>query len=392
MTRLEALVTPTLLAWARRTAGLDLAQAGKRTRVKPEKLEAWEAGDGHPSMAQMKRIAEVYKRPLAIFYLPAPPRDFKAMRDFRRLLTDLDHEFSPELLLEMRRARYRREVALELAKELDEVRPGLPVRAELSEDPENVALEIRRWVGVSIAKQAASPSEGAAFQSWKSTLEAKGILVFQFPHVAVSEARGFSISESELPAVSVNSRDAIRAKIFTLFHELAHLALHEEGVCDLEGSPAGNARAVEAFCNRVAAATLIPREDVLSLPSVAGAGSRKDWTDEDLKTLADRYFVSRESIILRLLGLGKTPQAFYDRKREELLKEYEEAAKRPRFGRSTPASKAVGRLGLLFTRLVLDAYHQETISASTVSDYLDIRLKHLGAVEKAAFGPEAIAV
>jgi Zn-dependent peptidase ImmA (M78 family) len=188
--------------------------------------------------------------------------------------------------------------------------------------------------------------------------------------------------------IAVNSADAIRGKIFSLFHEIAHLALREEGVCDLVGSPKSGSEAVEAFCNRVAAAVLVPQQDLLSLPQVSRHEGSEPWAQEELTRLANRYVVSVEALVRRLLTLGKATKAFYEKKRKELQEAYAASLAQRRFGRSTPAGTAVNRLGLLFTRLVLDAYHTEAISAGAVSDYLDIRLKHLDAVEKTAFGPQ----
>ena len=50
-------------------------------------MKGWKAGGGeaHPSIPQLKKLAGVYKRPLSVFFLPEPPSDFMALRDFRRL-------------------------------------------------------------------------------------------------------------------------------------------------------------------------------------------------------------------------------------------------------------------------------------------------------------------
>ena len=52
-----------------------------------ERLQAWEkeGNDQTPTVNQLKRMAERYKRPLSVFYLSAPPKDFLPLRDFRRL-------------------------------------------------------------------------------------------------------------------------------------------------------------------------------------------------------------------------------------------------------------------------------------------------------------------
>jgi hypothetical protein len=40
---------------------------------KPEEVEAWEAGESAPTYPQLEKLAyQIYKRPLAVFFLPTP--------------------------------------------------------------------------------------------------------------------------------------------------------------------------------------------------------------------------------------------------------------------------------------------------------------------------------
>ncbi|HEY4580398.1 MAG TPA: helix-turn-helix transcriptional regulator, partial [Candidatus Acidoferrales bacterium] len=87
MAYLEATPTPSVLAWARQTAGMSFDVAAGKAKVKVEQLSSWEAGTGKPSIPQLRKLAAVYRRPLAAFYLPEPPKRFQVMYDFRRLPT-----------------------------------------------------------------------------------------------------------------------------------------------------------------------------------------------------------------------------------------------------------------------------------------------------------------
>ena len=80
----RALVEPKLLVSARQSVSLSLEGAARAGGVPIEKLESWEAGEAHPSIPQLKKLSGVYKRPLSVFFLPEPPSDFIALRDFRR--------------------------------------------------------------------------------------------------------------------------------------------------------------------------------------------------------------------------------------------------------------------------------------------------------------------
>src|ERR1039457_414851 len=111
---IPALVKPTLLVWARERAGLHLEEAASRLDIGVEKLQEWEQGKDRPSIAQLRKLGELYKRPLAVFFLSEPPQGFDPQREFRRLPGVTAQTESPELRLALRIALFRREAAREL--------------------------------------------------------------------------------------------------------------------------------------------------------------------------------------------------------------------------------------------------------------------------------------
>jgi transcriptional regulator with XRE-family HTH domain len=93
--RVEALITPVLLVWARETAGFDIPTAAKKIGVHPDRLAGWEQAQRRPSIPQLRKLANVYKRPIAVFYLPEPPAAEASIRNFRRLPGTETPETSP---------------------------------------------------------------------------------------------------------------------------------------------------------------------------------------------------------------------------------------------------------------------------------------------------------
>ncbi|MCH8055736.1 MAG: helix-turn-helix transcriptional regulator, partial [Deltaproteobacteria bacterium] len=122
--RVEAIIKPELLSWARESGGFTVEAAAEKAHVKPEKLLTWERGEQRPTIIQLRNLANVYKRPLAVFYLPEPPKTFDAMHDFRRLPGEAAERKSPELRLEIRRSQQRRELALDLYEDLEGTLPS----------------------------------------------------------------------------------------------------------------------------------------------------------------------------------------------------------------------------------------------------------------------------
>ena len=62
--RTEALANPTVLEWARRTAELEAEDARRKAGVKPERHEGWESGERRPTITEICKLADIYKRPL----------------------------------------------------------------------------------------------------------------------------------------------------------------------------------------------------------------------------------------------------------------------------------------------------------------------------------------
>src|ERR1043165_3827658 len=117
--RVTALVNPALITWARETGGFSVAEAAKKLDVDEAQLVAWENPNAEdaPSIPQLRKIAGVFKRPLAVFYLSEVPKKVDVMRDLRRLPGTGARRYSPALQLEIRAATERRQLALDLASD-----------------------------------------------------------------------------------------------------------------------------------------------------------------------------------------------------------------------------------------------------------------------------------
>ncbi|BBU22144.1 Helix-turn-helix [Mycobacterium xenopi] len=74
------------MQWARKSAGFhDISLAAKRLGTSEMTVSKWEDGSLQPTIKQLRKIAKTYKRPLAVLLLPEPPKEFDALRDFRRI-------------------------------------------------------------------------------------------------------------------------------------------------------------------------------------------------------------------------------------------------------------------------------------------------------------------
>ena len=381
-----ARINPAMAEWARRTANVSVDKAAKRAGVKPEVLLAWETGAAQPTIRQLREIAKLYHRPLAAFYLPALPRTFTVAKDYRRLPGQPPIEFSTALLLALRVADYRRDVALELEPETP---PATVVGSGRGiGDPDVLAARARVLLGVSLDDQKDWHDHYAALNGWKNAVEGLGVLVFHFSGVESAEVRGFSISEPVLPVIALNGGESPNARIFTLIHELGHLLLGEGGSCDLAefSRPSDPALDAEVLANAFAGALLVPSDALLADPLVARAYATSTWSDADLARLARTFRVSAEVILRRLLALDRTNLGFYRRWRAALPTEPTAKAT----GRPGVAVMTVRDVGKPFARLVIDAYHANTLTGGDLSELLGVKLKHLPAIEVRLAGPDML--
>jgi Zn-dependent peptidase ImmA (M78 family)/transcriptional regulator with XRE-family HTH domain len=393
--RTKASNNPALITWARETSGFSVTEAAARLGISEEQLLLWEATTTKdaPSIPQLRKIAALFKRPLAVFFMAEKPAGFEVMRDLRRLPGTGTRNFSPALQMEIRASNERRELALDLASELDEPLKLFELSAKITDDPEAVGTKIRTSLGVSDELQAKwkDPDGRAAFNAWRSRIEDFGVLVFQSTTFASEEASGFAIAASKLPVIVINRKDPLTRRTFSLLHEFAHLTIRVSGVSELEADvtrPPEDQR-IEVFCNQVAAASLIPKESLLAQSTVVEHGPRSvAWRDSEIANLARLYGTSREALLRRLLTFGRTMPEFYSLKRAQYNAEYGVIKKRQKeqkneMKRNMP-QETISNFGRPLIRMLLGNYYQDRLTLSALSGFLNLKVKHIPKLEQAA--------
>src|SRR5689334_8902198 len=85
---MPATANPEILKWARKSGKITLEKVAKTISktCKPERIKEWETPGGkeQPSVKQVEKLARLYRRPVEVFYLPYIPKDFPALKDFRK--------------------------------------------------------------------------------------------------------------------------------------------------------------------------------------------------------------------------------------------------------------------------------------------------------------------
>jgi Zn-dependent peptidase ImmA (M78 family)/transcriptional regulator with XRE-family HTH domain len=293
------------LAWARATLHVHQEALARAAGIDVDQYQRFESGDANPTVLQLRNIAHRLDRPLAFFLAPVPAHDDVPQTvDFRGAIAD---QIPASLFREMKRADQQRQAFLDLVGAPDDhVRPR-----EI--DWDNVAKRARQFreaMGLGAAFRPAESQAGAVFNFWRAQLEARGYLVFQTTGVAYADFRGLSIYHDILPIILVNGADSANGKIFSLFHEVAHIANHTSGVCLMAEQVQ-----VEGLCNAFAADFLMPRDEVAP---VLKSLNRQRW----IEALASNFRVSELAAAIRLRRLNVIDDEELTRFRERADEEW----------------------------------------------------------------------
>ena len=298
-------VTPSVLTWAVEQDGRALETVASAADAEPSELRAWMSGVALPSVGQVTKLAEVLQRPRAFFFLPRPPTDAALPSGFRHP-PGSDRTVSQQVLLEARRSKHlQRAMASVLPADF---RVDVP-RATLTDDPSVAAGRVRRWLAVDSNERWAD--DYAALRRWRQVLDAKGILVFIL-QLGKDAVRGFAVWDDQAPMIVANSSDVNpAARIFTIGHELAHLVLREATAClEPSGARLSVDTRTERWCERFAAALLMPRDEVIVLMEQRGVGRGEAGLNE-VNAMMNRFRVSARAAAIRLDVLGYAEEELY---------------------------------------------------------------------------------
>lgn len=392
MSAVLAPITKEVLVWARKSSMRTEDELAHVADVPVDRYREWEAGESLPTLRQIERIANKVKRPCIVFFMPQPPDEPKALTDFRTVGNKASGEFSPELILEIRRARYlQNKLNEEWTNVLPEWQSNLPTY-QLKDDPVVRALEMRETLGISLAQQKKFKLDNRGLREWRHALLIHGVLSFGF-RVEREQALGFAIWHSQFPLVGFNLEGYKAQQVFTLFHELAHLCLRQSAVSDLGADRIQSGRdtikKTETFCNRFASAFLLPPDsaDVLDvLNEISKQGALKAST---VDKYAKKFRVSKYVLLHRLIESGKIPKTKcsavftawrqVDKEEEDQKKEKQKAKaerdkklEKERKGAS-PAAESLTARGETFTKRVLQALSSGALVQGDAQDLLGLK-------------------
>lgn len=336
-----------------------------RVGVAAARLAAAESGDTRLTLNQARKAADVYGRPFAALFLPEAPIEDPVEVQFRRFRDAPALPWPPAMRALARRVPAIQEDAVELFAALEE-EPSWPSIADFfqsTDDVENLAARLREEVGVSLEDQKAAARVDLqgfrAFRVWREAIEDSGLLVLQDGSLELDDMRGFASPHARVPAIILNTNDDVRARLFTLIHELAHLFWLQ---------------ADESRCDAFAAAVLTPAEPFMF--DFARAASRSLL--EKIDALARLYAVTPDATAVRVGWLRLAPWPDVQEAREEISGR---AGGHRALG-GNHYRNVVARMGPGFVGRVLGAVTQGALSELAAARLLGVRVVGLPSLRK----------
>jgi Zn-dependent peptidase ImmA (M78 family) len=364
-------VNKELISWARKRAGLTLAEAAEKFA----QIAAWEDGTSLPSYPQLEKLSDEFNLPVAAFFFPSPPT-LPPIRETFRTLPDADFEQIP------RQVRYLLQKAKALQLNLTELTQGRnPAPRLITRDlrfPDDVSIarmaaRVREYLDVSLDRQFQWRDDDTALKAWREAIQKAGVFVFK-DAFRVEGYSGFCLYDDEFPIIYVNNSSTKTRQIFTLFHELAHLIFHTSGIDTLDDpyipQLPEQSRRIETLCNKFAAEFLVPEAAFRS------AIADQNHSEQTAEQLAQRFRVSRAVIYRKFLDRGWIDEATYNR----AVRAWD-AQKSEGSGGNWYRTQ-ITYLGRDYIELAFRQYYQNRIDDAQLADYLDTKPKNVGTLEE----------
>jgi DNA-binding protein len=335
----EAFITPSVLEWAIKRAGVSVESIHK-------KAEQWVSGKARPTFKQAVDIAKTLQIPFGYLWLKEPPKEQEIIPDLRTIGNGGLAQIPLELKTAVNDVKQKQEWFKEYAKTNGLSKSEAIGRFKSSDDTQKIAddvtarLEIQALVGSGCDKD-------RMLKNLIERIEKLGILVMRNSilrgntkkKLNLDTFRGFAIFDEFAPLIFINTNDSKAGQIFTLMHEAAHLWIGQSGISDLDIRENNK---VELTCNEIAAKILMPKTKIQK--------AFEEFDDDGkIERIADRFSVSALAVLNRLRSLNLLAPSEYRELYDAELEKFSRIPKKKSKGAPPPEVMVKVRNGYLFT-------------------------------------------
>lgn len=259
-------IQPEIINWALKQTKEERIDAALLSNI-----HQWLDGTKVPTFNQIEDFSKKACIPLGYFFLATPPKEKINLIDYRtvdsvtlidpsRNLIDTISEMDT---IQDWMATYRQEMGFDKCDFL-----GL---AKEQKKPIEVANAIREYLEVPMKWYEDTGSASGSFSYWRDLLNQAGVIVMMNGVVKnnthrplnTDEFRAFAMANDWAPLIFINAVDTDGARLFSLLHEAAHIALGRNDLFNDRQNGNNSVSSVETICNAVAAELLAPNGDFL---------------------------------------------------------------------------------------------------------------------------------
>lgn len=303
-------IQPEIINWA--VSQADEGQLGAKLM---DNIKHWLDGTKTPTFKQIEDLSRKTRIPLGYFFLQKPPVEEIKLLEYRTIdsidLADPSRDLIDTIkemeLVQDWMKEYRQDTGFDILNFVGSLKG--------QSDAFTIADQIRRDLDLEPEWYKNCYSLADSFNFIRVKLNECGVIVMlngivgKNTHRALSidEFRAFAMVDDWAPLIFINNADSQGAKLFSLFHEIAHIWLGEDDLYN-DRRHSNNVKPLEVLCNAVAGELMVPVD-----------AFKKEWKDTSVQnrmekiTILARKFRCGESVIARkALDCKKINKALYE--------------------------------------------------------------------------------
>ncbi|WP_337860926.1 ImmA/IrrE family metallo-endopeptidase [Ferroplasma sp.] len=359
MSSFKVNVNPDIIKWSIKAINMPEDILVKKMGIKKSTFKKWIDKEDRPTYVQLQKLSKIVKIAPLAFMSEKVPLDIPmgVFRDYNGKI-----EKSYDTLLKIKQIKFYQDVVETLDENLGmQKEPDIEFYS-IDSDPEEVAIKERKKF-LSLSNQEDMKDKYMALNEFRSNMENQNIFVMQ---MSFNDIRGFSLTGKNPVFIVLNSKEDPTARLFTLFHEYAHILIrkNESDIVNSDYAYFSSSDNIETWCNNFASYFLM--SDSLIIDS----WEKYENIEKVVNYLSNKYKLSYSMIFYRLYKLNYITdyKDAYNKFIENKKKENNKKAKVNYY------TKVRSGYGNKYINLVNDNYLKNEITLSDALMFLNIKI------------------
>lgn len=357
---------PKMIKWAREQAHISIDLASAKTGLDIKEIEN---GCHFLNYPELRKLAELFNKPLVVFFLPEPPKIKNIETSCRTIPKSVYDELSPNTIKMINVARFMQINLYELHNNINNNIYKFHFLKDLLDSQE----KIREYLKFPFEIQKKIKKDEEVFKYLRDQLNEIGIFIFKesFQDDGVS---GFCLHDDVFPVIMINNNNTFTRQIFTIFHELYHLITGTSGIDFINDDYVYkqyeniSTYQEELKANQFAADILISEQEIRN-----NIKKVEDISFDSINDVAKKYKISREVLARHLYKMKIIDFLDMEEYIYHFRLDYKRINKNKNGGNYY--SNQISYLGENYLKIAYERYYQGNISSRDLTKYVRMNLK-----------------